>query len=300
MATSAQTIAALGTQWGLVTPQRITEGITHRQMAALMKEAAADAEKLIAYNVGKLGSVGAQVTAAQLRAATAGLSALSTELWVGTGQITRAGMYQAAQAAADQSLDLDLIMGMPGKGILQYAHAIHFEAAQSVESVISRRTAGFKLADRIYAHGKLTTKQVGRIVEKNLLLQRSARDIAKEVKNHFSPTVPGGTSYAAMRLGRTEINNAHHETTKRLAKKKPWVLAMKWNLSKSHPKPDPCDAYATHQEGLGVGVFADPPSKPHPQCLCWLTHVHEDEDVFMDKLAKGQYDDYLVDNGVVC
>lgn len=300
MVTAAATLADLSKTWGLVTPQRITEGITHRQMAKLLKEAGVEAEKLIASNVGKLGSVGATVTQAQLRAATAGLNTLSTELWTGTGKITRAGMYQAAGAAADQSLDLDLIMGMPGKGILQYAHAVHFEAAQSVESVISRRTGGFKLADRIYAHGKLTTTQVGRIVEKNLLLQRSARDIAKEVRSHFNPGVPGGTSFAAMRLGRTEINNAHHETTKRLAKSKPWVVAMRWNLSSSHPKPDPCDQYAAHEEGLGPGVFADPPSKPHPQCLCWLSHVTEEEDVFMDKLANGQYDNYLEDNGVIC
>jgi hypothetical protein len=297
VATAAEKLA---NTWGLVTPQKITEGITHRQLAIILKEAAADAEKQIARNIPMLGSVSANVTQVQLQAATAGISNISTELWLKTGKITQAGMYQAAQAAADQAIDLDMILGMPGKGILQYAQQVHFEAAQSVESLISRHTEGFKLADRIYAHGKVTTKQVGRIVDKGLALQKSAKQIAAEVKGHFSPTVPGGTSYAAIRLARTEINNAHHSTTRRLAADRPWVLAMKWNLSKSHPKPDPCDAYAAHNEGLGEGVFEDPPDKPHPQCLCWLTHVAEDPEVFMDKLAQGQYDDWLEGKNVTC
>jgi hypothetical protein len=292
-------VAAFGKQWGLVSPQRITEGITHRQMAKLLKEAAEKAEALMQANLIRSG-VGATVTAAQMRVATEGISALSTELWTGTGKITRAGMYQSAALAADQALDLDLFMGMPGLGLLQYADNVHFEAAQVVEDLISRRTTGFALSERIYAHGKQTTKEVGRIVERNLALQRSARDIAAEVKKHYRPDVPGGTSYAAMRLGRTEINNAHHETTKRLAGTRPWVRGMKWNKSSSHPRPDICDQYAEHNEGLGTGGWKDPPSKPHPQCLCYLTHMTVDEDEFMDKLANGQYDNYLTERGVVC
>lgn len=296
----ASPIESLGPTWGLVAPQRITEGITHRQLAILLKEAADDAAKLVEHNVGKLGTVSGQVKAAQLQAAIRGLQPVSTALWSGTGKITQAGMYQAGAAAADQALDLDLLLGMPGKGIIQYANLIHFDAAQSVEDIISRRTEGFALSQKIYANGKLTVRQVGRIVEKNLALQRSAREIAQQVRSHFHPNVPGGTSYAAMRLARTEINNAHHTTTKRLGKAKPWVLAMKWNLSRSHPKPDPCDAYAAHNEGLGAGVYEDPPSKPHPQCLCYLTHVTESEEEFINKLANGQYDNWLEDKGVTC
>lgn len=297
MATAEQ---LLTTQWGLVTPQKITEGITHRQLSTLLKEAAAEAELLIEQNVSKLGTVSGQVRNAQLEAAIAGIGPVSTELWNGTGKVTRAGMYEAGVAAADQSIDLDMIMGMPGNGIIQYAHAIHYEATQAVEDVISRRTEGFALSERIYMHGKLTTKQVGRIVEKGLVLQKSAKEIAKDVRGHYRPDVPGGTSYAAMRLARTEINNAHHSTTRRLGADKPWVKAMKWNLSKSHPKPDPCDEYAAHDEGMGQGVWVDPPDKPHPQCLCWLTHVHIESEEFVNNLVKGDYDTWLKQKGVSC
>src|SRR5678816_504133 len=126
-------VASMGTTWGLITPQRITEGITGRQLAQVLKAASADAERLMKANLKRLGTTSGKVTQAQLKAAIAGIGPISTELWSQTGKVTRAGMYAAGQAAADQSLDLDLFMGMPGMGILQYVDAIHFEAAASVE-----------------------------------------------------------------------------------------------------------------------------------------------------------------------
>lgn len=293
---------ALGREFGLVAPQRITEGITHRQLARVLKDAAAEASAMIEFNVAKLGTVSGVVKQAQLSQAIAGLGAVSTELWTGVGKITRAGMYEAGQLAADQALDLDLFLGMPGNGILQYADLTHFQARQSVEDLISRRTEGYALSERIYANGKISVKNAGKIVERGLALQRSAAEIAFSVRGHFSPVVPGGVSYAAKRLARTEINNAHHTTTKRLALDKPWVLGMHWNLSRSHPKIDPCDEFAHGGDGPNPGDYSKPnvPSKPHPQCLCYLTHVQEDPDAFMDKLISGNYDDHLKSKGVTC
>ena len=293
-------IEALGNTWGLVTPLRITEGITNRHLSRLLKDASLEAAELLERNVPRLGTVSGKVTNAQMEAAIRGIAPLSTELWNGVGNVTSQGIAQMGAAAGDQALDLDLLMGMPGTALLQYAPQAVFAAEQAVQDILSRRTAGFTLSDRIYANGKVSVRQVERIIEKNLVLQRSAKDIAREVRKFYDPKVPGGASYAAMRLGRTEINNAHHETTKRLAQDKPWVIGMKWNLSRSHPKPDPCDAYAVHDEGLGQGVFRSAPSKPHPQCFCWLTHVHEDTETFTNKLSSGQYDDWLDERGVVC
>jgi len=293
MATPAE---ALSRQYGFIQPQRITEGITHRQLAMVLKDAAAEASAMIEFNVAKLGTISGAVKEAQLAQAMAGLGSVSTELWTGVGKITRAGMYEGASLAADQALDLDLFLGMPGNGVLQYASLTHFEARQSVEDLISRRTDGFALSDRIYANGRLSVKQAGKVVERGLALQRSAKEIAFAVRGHFSPVVPGGSSYAAMRLARTEINNAHHSTTLRLSKDKPWVQGWKWHLSSSHPRPDPCDALAA-QEHTDKD---NPPSKPHPQCLCYVTHLQEDPDVFMNKLVDGKYDDYLGNKGVHC
>lgn len=291
MATPAE---QLSRHYGFIQPQRITEGITHRQLAMVLKDAAAEASAMIEFNVTKVG-IGAKVTTAQLQQAVAGLGAVSTELWTGVGKITRAGMYESASLAADQALDLDLFIGMPGTGVLQYAELTHFEAAQSVEDLISRRSGGYALSERIYANGRLSVKQASAVVERGLALQRSASEIAFAVRSHFSPVVPGGSSYAAMRLARTEINNAHHTTTLRLSQDKPWVQGWKWNLSKSHPRPDACDALAATLHSK-----QNPPAKPHPQCLCYVTHLQEDTDVFMNNLVGGDYDDYLSGRGVTC
>jgi hypothetical protein len=292
MATPAE---ALSRHHGFIQPQRITEGITHRQLAMVLKDAAAEASAMIEFNVAKLGTISGAVKTAQLSQAMAGIGNVSTELWTGVGKITRAGMYEAGTLAADQALDLDLFLGMPGNSVVQYASLTHFEASQSVEDLISRRTHGYKLSDRIYANGRVSVKQAAKVVERGLVLQRSAKEIAFGVRGHFSPAVPGGTSFAAMRLARTEINNAHHHTTLRLSKDKPWVAGWKWNLSGSHPRPDACDALAAQ-----LHEKANPPDKPHPQCLCYITHLQEDPEVFMNKLVSGDYDDYMASKGVTC
>lgn len=287
---------------GLIQPARLTEGITGRQIGWVLKDAAAEAESRIAHNLSNM-TISGKVTNMQLRAAVAGLAPISTEMWTQVGKVTRAGMFQAGQLAADQAIDRDLMEGMPGLAIVQYAPQIHFEAAHSVESLISRRTNGFSLAERIYANGRVGVRQAARVVERGLVLQRSAKEIARQVRQFYRPDVKGGQSYAAMRLARTEINNAHHETSIRMSKDRPWVRGFKWNLSGSHPRPDICNVFAERDhDGLGAGVYKKEhaPSKPHPQCLCYLTHQQATQDEFIDNLVNGQYDDWLESKGVTC
>lgn len=291
---------ALAETFGKTQPMMITEGITHRQLSRILKDAAAEAEARVLALTG--GGVSDVVGRLQARAITDQLQAVSTQMWSGTGRIIQAGIYQQAALSVDQAMDLELLGGMPGLAGMQLGQALHFEAAQVVEDIISRRTDGFTLAERIYANGKVSTKQVGDIVERALAQQLSAKQLAAKVKGFYSPTVPGGASYASMRLARTEINNAHHTTTVRMAQDKPWVTGFKWNLSGSHTKPDECNEYAERNVGLGVGVFnkEDVPSKPHPQCLCYLTHIQDEDDVFVNKMVGGEYDDYLGSKGVFC
>lgn len=287
---------------GLVHPTRITEGITNRQMAVLLKEASAEAEKTILSLVGD-DSFTSQTRLRQIAAIRAGIDPISTELWSKTGKMTEVGMFTQAQLAADQAMDRDFFLGMPGSAITQYARQMHIEASAGIQSVLSRRTNGYTLADRIYANGKATTAQVGRIVDRGLVLQKSAAQIAREVKGYYRPDVPGGASYAAKRLARTEINNAHHHTTIRMSDQRPWVQGYHWNLSRSHPRPDPCDELATADDyRMGPGNYpkGSAPDRPHPQCLCYLTHVQEDEEEFINKLASGQYDSWLEERGVHC
>lgn len=288
---------ALSTTYGLTVPNRITEGITHRQLSKLLREAAAEAEQAALYFADSNA-----IASVKQRQIAAALKTVSAQTWAGTGKIIEAGEYAMAQVAAEQALDLDLLSGVPPHALKQMVPYMYFNASQAVDDLISRRTNGYTLAERIYANGKVSTRQVGQIVERGLARQISAKELAKQIRGFYRPDVPGGASYAAMRLARTEINNAHHQTTIRLTQDKPWVTGYKWNLSRSHPKPDECDANAQHDEGMGPGVFSkrNAPDRPHPQCLCYLTHMYLDDEELTKRLANGEYDNYLESHGVTC
>jgi len=80
----------------------------------------------------------------------------------------------------------------------------------------------------------------------------------------------GSIEYNALRIARTEIATTNREVIYELYKDDPNVKGYKWILSPSHPKPDICDVYAEHNEGLGKGVWRKPPSTPHPNCFCGI------------------------------
>lgn len=279
----------------------LLEQIKSRDIAKILEASAKEAEKLVAKNMAK-GTFSGALRAQQLQLASVGLGALSSELWDDVSTEMRKGIYAASYLAADQAMDLDLLHGMPVGAIVQYAPQMRFYAAQSAEDLISRKVNNIPLSEKIYANGKTTVAQVGKVIDKSLALQMSAKEIANQVYKFYSPTVPGGASYAAMRLGRTEINNAHHTTTLRMAEEREWVSGFKWNLSGSHPRPDECNDYAERDNGFGPGVFAKGtvPMKPHPQCLCYLTAQMPTEKEFINNLINGDYDDDLKRQGVRC
>lgn len=286
---------------GLTGPLHLANGITQGELATILHEAAVESEKLLQAN---LRAAGNAVSRAQYQAATQGLGSLSASLWGKVGAATRAGVHGAADLAVNSQLDREYLIGMPFSAIVQYQETYFFNAFQAAEDILSRRTNGFTLAQRIYRNGIAGTLQAGKIVERGLAQQLSAREIAKQVRGLYEPGVRGGQSYAAMRLARTEINNAHHDTTIRLTKDAPWVQGYKWHLSSSHPKPDICNVYAERDHsGMGAGVYSKTavPSKPHPHCLCYVEVVQPPREQFLRNLVNGGYDDHLSSGlGVRC
>lgn len=291
---------ALARRQQLVEIGRLTEGITRGELATILRDASREAHAQVGRNLLRTGA-GAEVRAGQFQAAMEGLDSLSASMWGEVGALTRQGVYQAADLAATQAVTRTRLLGMPRRTLTQYANGLTFSAAQSAEDIISRRTRGWTLSERIYRNGQATTMQVGKIVERGLAQQLSAREIAAKVKFLYAPDVPGGASYAARRLARTEINNAHHETTIRLTKDAPWVKAYQWTLSASHPQDDECDDLAEQDvDNLGPGLYkGSAPDKPHPQCLCFIEVVQAEREEFLDRLASGNYDSYLSNNGVI-
>jgi len=286
--------AALARKTGLVEPLRLTQGITRGDMADTLRAAAEEAERTVRNGLGR--GIGAQVRADQLRAATRGLTRLSDELWTAIHTQIKGGVKDAAKLAANHQLLRDLQMGLPRDIMKKLSGGTFFSANQAANDILSRHTNGFTLSQRVYRNSQAMVLQVGQIIDQSLAAQLSAREISRKVLAFISPNTPGGTSYAAMRLGRTEINNAHHDTTIRLSRDRPWVTGYQWHLSGSHPKPDECDELA-HEDhsGMGEGVFrkGDVPSRPHPQCLCYLGVAQVPEQEFIRQLTSGRYDQYL-------
>jgi hypothetical protein len=163
---------------------------------------------------------------------------------------------------------------------------------KSLEYLRSRLLNAVDLSPSVYRNASLMSGKVDAIVNEGILLQKSAREIASDVVGHINPRVAGGQRYAALRLGRTELNNAFTTTSVRGYARSPYVEGVQWQLSGSHPRADECDAYAQEDShGLGPGVFPTDfvPFRPHPNCYCVMIPVTPEPAEFVDRLVAGEY-----------
>lgn len=243
------------------------------------------------------GGVGAQVRQAQLSQINQALTKTLTALWQEIGEDIVVGGPQVAdvasstQAVYDRALFATAGVALPDELVrAEQAYARH-----TVEHYWSRMENGISLSEQVYKTDAMSKGWVDRAVNRAILQGGSWKDIADAVRPFIDPNTPGGVSYAAKRLGRTELNNAFHQSAIRLGEQNPWVAGQQWNLSGSHPRKDECDALAskTVSRNLGRGVYPadDVPRKPHPQCLCYLTPKTVSEEEFFDRLMAGDYQD---------
>ena len=240
----------------------------------------------------QLSNIGAQVRASQLT-----LTREMMSVWRDVGVVVENGVTGSASdiAKVQEAFDKDLMKKAGARMTADFQRSLLAQAQAGLDHYISRSHHRFTLSERVYRNGKKSIQAVEALINESLLIGRSASEIARLVRAYINPRTPGGLSYAAMRLGRTELNNAFHETSRRMAIDDPFVQSVKWNLSGSHPKPDICNEYASRVtfKGGGVGEYkpSEVPNKPHPQCLCFTTTVSIDEDLFLRNLQAGKYDD---------
>jgi hypothetical protein len=268
-----------------------------RMIATILKDAANEAAKTV-IELGAKGNFSAAIERERMRMVEMELRQQSEDYWNGIRTAMERSYVDAASAAADAVATEDAVLWRSvGLSMPQYNGAMLVQAVNNVPTLIARGMNGVPLAQSVYGTRNLADGYVDRVINRGILLGKSARQIANDVKGLIRPDVRGGVSYAAYRLGRTELNNAFHRTQTDLAAAEPWVTGMQWHLSRSHPKADECNEYAneTHYRGGSPGVFpaGDVPPKPHPQCLCFITNVQVDEDEFIESLVNGDYDDYL-------
>lgn len=239
--------------------------------------------------------VGAIIRRAFYEQRRAALIRLSQDLWgnIGTGVLNGIGQASVLGTKADEQVLRVLLRSLGrGQAATQLAESIIAAAQRTHADLVARFLNGVDLAPSVYKNQALMIGKIDTIVNNGILLGQSAAEIAEAVSTYINPQVNGGVRYAAHRLGRTELNNAFHTTSIMTYNESPYVEAVAWNLSGSHPEDDECDEFAESDDfGLGEGIYPpeSTPDHPHPNCFCYLTPITPTPDEFQDKLLAGDY-----------
>ena len=283
-----------------------TQVASDREVLRTLRLAAADISKELK-KFQKASSISGQVHREQLLRSQVAINERLSEFWIAVGDRIEAGQAQAAAAGARTVLEASSGALRAALSASDYRYLVlsaEASAHRSV-SVAMQRVSGssyIPLSSSVWRNQSRSTSTVNRIINSALAEGTSARELAKRVRQYVDPNTAGGVRYAALRLARTEINNAFHAAQVKEAQEEPWVIGVEWNLSRSHPERDECNDYAeqVHYPGGDPGVFLpeEVPVKPHPNCLCFTTPATPDREEFLDNLLAGRYDDYLEKEGI--
>lgn len=281
--------------------QQVPEGL-HRQLMPIqftdseirrvMANASREADKIMK----TLGSQGTASSA--IRSAQIAMAKVNAEMWGSVKDATTVGIGDAVWNATEMQALFDEKLFRAAGVTSTYWRASMIEQSKSgLATLIARKENGFTLSDKVYKNEALSKGYLDDAINNGIALGKSAAEIAKDVIGFIDPATPGGASYAAMRLGRTELQNAFHQTARKDAIETPWIESVRWQLSGSHPKPDKCNEYAesVNYKGGQPGYWKpeDIPDKPHPNCLCYTTPENIDDDAFVKAFKQGKYDSYL-------
>lgn len=261
-----------------------------RLLTEVAREAAADVARLELSQ-----GIGASVRANQLRAVQGTLAGHLAGLWRTVGDTVRARREEAIKVALDAGVDWDrdlLLRASSGSVRTLLRRMLKQVPSRNFRNMLARYTREtIPLSQKVYRTQQLANGQVDHVVTSALGRGLSARELAKEVRGLINPNTPGGVSYAAMRLARTEINAANKFASEHDNAEKPFVDSIDWRLSGSHPthERDVCDDLAEN----GPYPKDEVPEIPHPQCFCYQVPNVTDEDDFIASLQRGTYDKYF-------
>lgn len=273
--------------WQLANAQELLA--TDREVLAMLRAAKKRVDTILA----DLPAGKQEIKRAQLEQTRARLLAEQATIFERLGDIVSARRARSASrssglsAAANEALLRAVGMGAQG----QFLYKSSLEVSQrAIDAAMARmKLSALPLSRRIYNTSVWMGGRLGKLINETLATGLDAREFAKRARDWFNPNTPGGVRYAAMRLARTEINNAFHAMTAEKAANDPWINEVEWNLSKSHPKPDICNEVNADSPYPADRV----PARPHPQCMCYITPKPIDEDEFIDRFVAGEYDDFL-------
>lgn len=233
------------------------------------------------------------VRIAQLLAIKRRMLEAQAEIYRRTGRAIEARRKEAAARAIQVAGRYDeaafAALGREGDA-RALADGLEETELRTLDAVVARAQGSSEpLSSRVYRSRAYSDGVLERRINSALARGLSAEQMAIELRRYINPNTPGGVRYAALRLARTEINNAFHAMSIQAARLKPWVTKMEWHKSGSHVRKDRCD------ELDGQTFFVDEvPRKPHPQCMCYVTPIVDDDDeAFLDALAGGEFDGFL-------
>lgn len=266
------------------------QSITDAEIRTVLRDSATEAKRIInRYGDG----IGADVRRAQLEVARS-----QQLMWRRVGDLTQVAVGDGADAASESVWKLmDVYLSSVGFVTENMRMAILAQGRAGITNLLSRRQNGIPLSEQVYKTSVESGQRLARTIDAMIVNGASAREIANATYKFINPATPGGASYAALRLGRTELNNAFHTTSLNAYQDNPFIDAVKWSLSGSHPKSDECDEYAkeVHFSGGGPGVYRpeDVPNKPHPQCFCYLEPQVPSDEEFIAAFHAGKYNNYI-------
>jgi hypothetical protein len=268
----------------------------------ILKDLQKDVQAMLREIAARPAGISRDIREAQLRLVQRNLHAQLGKAWREIGNVAQARRYEAAVRSASYAQEANafrLVTGGVSDGGIIAENIFESEvanAASGIDRMIARQSGAsyVPLSERVYNSDAGVGSKVDRLVNSALARGLSAVEFASEVRAFVNPLTPGGVSYAAKRLARTEINNAAHAMSVEAMREVPWCDGMKWHLSGSHGRPDVCDQLASGgANGDGIYPKTATPSKPHPQCLCYVTPDLADDDEFERNLLAGHYNQYL-------
>jgi hypothetical protein len=260
------------------------------ELRKALRDAAREADRILRA-LGDDMRPGAQVTRTRME-----LARLNTEMWLTINDDIRDGIGVAFDESSRWQAKFDKVLFDAIKlDIPNWSDSLVASSRQGLPNYLARKHDGYTLSQRVYRNSALSKGYVDRAINNALLLGKTPRQLADDVRKYISPDTPGGASYSAMRLGRTEVVNAYHRNAVTRYQQTPWIDKVKWNLSGSHPRPDECNEYAESGDLRGAGVWSadNVPAKPHPQCLCYVTPIQPSLDEFVNRYKSGEFDEYI-------
>lgn len=269
-----------------------------RAIAVALEEAAQDAETAVREIAGKTG-IGAATRRSQLVGGRGAISEILLEFFDRLKGIISDHQIMASKAAVESSLNWDAqilaIIEPNAKKRAVLRASLKQTADSNVQAMITRVLKTKQpLSKQVYGTHADTKSRLNRLINSSIARGDSADQMAKKVREFVSPNTPGGVTYAARRLARTEINNAFHARSIDVNSSKPWVHSFKWNLSRAHKKNprDKCELYAL----TSLFAVGSVPGKPHPQCLCYITPEAISLESIIEQSRRGVYDQWLAEH----